>query len=76
MNDNQETYIHIFFAVFEASRQGNRYLKNIVMTAAATIASRRIDDNALTKLWRAGIAAGVPGDRMKRNMARKVAVLV
>jgi transposase len=59
-----------------ASRQGNRYLKNAVMTAAATIASRRIDDNALTKLWRAGIAAGVPGDRMKRNMSRKVAVLV
>jgi transposase len=60
----------------KASRQGNRYLKNVVMTAAATIAGRRIDDNALTKLWRAGIAAGVPGDRMKRNMARKVAVLV
>jgi transposase len=59
-----------------ASRQGNRYLKNVVMTAAASIASRSNDDNALTKLWRAGIAAGVPGDRMKRNMARKVAVLV
>lgn len=59
-----------------ASRQGNRYLKNVVMTAAAAIASRRMDDNALTKLWRAGIAAGVPGDRMKRNIARKVAVLV
>ena len=59
----------------KASRQGNRYLKNAVMTAAATIANRRIADNALTKMWRAGIAAGVPGDRMKRNMARKVAVL-
>jgi len=60
----------------KASRQGNRYLKNAVMTAAATIANRRMADNALTKMWRAGIAAGVPGDRMKRNMARKVAVLV
>jgi len=59
----------------KASRQGNRYLKNAVMTAAATIANRRIADNALTRMWRAGIAAGVPGDRMKRNMARKVAVL-
>jgi transposase len=59
----------------KASRQGNRYLKNAVMTAAATIANRRIADNALTKMWRAGIAAGVAGDRMKRNMARKVAVL-
>ena len=59
----------------KASRQGNPYLKNAVMTAAATIANRRIADNALTKMWRAGIAAGVPGDRMKRNMARKAAVL-
>lgn len=59
----------------KASRQGNRYLKNAVMTAAATIANRRIADNALTKMWRTGIAAGIPGNRMKRNMARKVAVL-
>jgi transposase len=60
----------------KASRQGNRYLKNAVMTTAATIANRRMADNALTTMWRAGIAAGIPGDRMKRNMARKVAVLV
>jgi transposase len=59
----------------KASRQGNRYLKNVVMTAAATIANRKMADNALTKMWREGIAAGIPGDRMKRNMARKVAVL-
>jgi transposase len=59
----------------KASRQGNRYLKNAVMTAAATIANRRMADNALTRMWRAGITAGIPGDRMKRNMARKVAVL-
>lgn len=58
-----------------ASRQGNRYLKNVVLTAAATIANRRQPDNALTRMWRAGIAAGIPGDRMRRNMARKVAVL-
>ena len=60
----------------KASRRGNRYLKNVVMTAAATIASRKIDDNALTKIWRAGITAGISGTRMKRNIARKVAVLV
>jgi len=59
----------------KASRQGNRYLKNAVMTAAATIANRRMADNTLTKLWRAGIVAGAPGDQMKRNIARKVAVL-
>ena len=59
----------------KASRQGNRYLKDVVMTAAATIANRRTADNALTEMWRDGIAAGIAGDRMKRNMARKVAVL-
>jgi transposase len=31
-----------------ASRKGNRYLKNVLMTAAATIAGRRKADNALT----------------------------
>lgn len=60
----------------QASRQGNRYVKSALITAAVTIASRKNPDNALTKIWRAGIAAGVPGDRMKRNIARKVAVLV
>ncbi len=58
-----------------ASRKGNRYLKNVVLTAAATIANRRQADNALTRMWRSGFAAGFPGDRMRRNMARKVAVL-
>lgn len=59
-----------------ASRKGNRYVKNTVLTAAAAIASRREADNALTKKWRAGVEAGVPEARMKRNLARKVAVLV
>ncbi len=58
-----------------ASRKGNRYVKNVVLTAAAAIASRRKGDNALTKMWRAGVEAGVPEARMKRNLARKVAVL-
>ena len=58
-----------------ASRKGSRYLKNVVMTAVATIAGRRKADNALSKRWRAGIEAAIPADRMKRNMARKVAVL-
>lgn len=58
-----------------ASRKGNRYVKNVVMTAAAAIASYRKADNALTKMWRAGVEAGVPEARMKRNLARKVAVL-
>ena len=58
-----------------ASRKGNRYVKNAVLTAAAAISSRRNADNALTELWRAGVTAGIPPDRMKRNLARKVAVL-
>jgi transposase len=58
-----------------ASRKGNRYLKNVVMTAAAAIASRRKADNALTRRWLAGVEAGIAPDRMKRNLARKVAVL-
>jgi transposase len=58
-----------------ASRQGNRYAKNVLMTAAAAISSRRKPDNALTRLWQAGLEAGVPPERMKRNLARKVAVV-
>ena len=59
-----------------ASRKGNRYLKDVVMTAAATIANKKHDGNALTRMWREKVAAGVANDRIKRNMARKVAVLV
>ena len=58
-----------------ASHKGNRYLKNVLMTAAATIASRRKADNALARMWRAGVESGIPSDRLKRNLARKVAVL-
>jgi transposase len=58
-----------------ATRKGNRYLKNVLMTAAATIAGRSDSHSALTRMWQVGITAGVPADRMKRNMARKVAVL-
>ena len=59
-----------------ASRKGNRLVKNAVMTAAASIASRRNADNALSQMWRSGLEAGVEPDRLKRNLARKVAVLV
>ena len=58
-----------------ASRKGNRYVKNAMMIAAAAISSRRNADNALTRLWRTGVQAGIPPERMKRNLARKVAVL-
>lgn len=58
-----------------ASRQGNRYTKNVLMTAAAAIASRPEADNALTRMWRDGLEAGVSPERLKRNLARKVAVV-
>jgi transposase len=59
-----------------ATRKGNRYIKNAVMTAAAAIASRRKADNALTRMWRAGVSAGIPPARVKRNVSRKLAVLI
>jgi hypothetical protein len=58
-----------------ATRKGNRYVKNVLLTAAAAIAARKTENNALTRLWRAGVLAGIPVDRMKRNLARKVAVI-
>ena len=60
----------------KASRKGNRYVKNAVMIAAASIANKKPDDNALTRAWRAKAAAGVAGERIRRSMARKIAVLV
>ena len=58
-----------------ASRKGNRYVKNAVITAATAISARRNADNALVRMWRAGIEAGVEPDRMRRNLARKVVVI-
>ncbi|MGW8187578.1 MAG: transposase [Desulfobacterales bacterium] len=58
-----------------ASRKGNRYLKNAVITAAAAISARREADNALTRMCRAGVEAGLEPDRMRRNLARKVVVI-
>jgi hypothetical protein len=59
-----------------ASRQGNRYLKNVFLTAAAAIAANRKADNALRRKWSAEIDAGMNPARVKRNLARKLAVLV
>lgn len=59
-----------------ATRKGNRYLKNAILTATASIAGRCNEDNALTRMWCTGVQAGIAPERMKRNVARKVAVLV
>lgn len=58
-----------------ASRKGNRFVKNAVITAATAISARRNADTALVRMWRAGIEAGVDPDRMRRNLARKVVVI-
>ncbi len=58
-----------------ASQTGNRYLKNVLMTAVSSIAARRVPDNALTQRWQAGVAVHVASDRVRRNLARKVVVL-
>lgn len=58
-----------------ASRKGNRYIKNTILTAVSALSARRNADNALTVMWRAGIEAGIDPDRMRRNLGRKVVVI-
>ena len=58
-----------------ASRKGNRHLKNVLMTAATTIAARHRSDNALAWRWHTRKDAGVASDRLRRDTARKIAVL-
>lgn len=57
-----------------ASRTGNRYLKNVFMIAATTVA-RPGNDNALSLLWHKKKDAGISSERLRRNTARKIAVL-
>lgn len=54
-----------------ASRQGNRTLKNAVMTAVMVIALKG-GDHELARSWRAGIARGVDPRRMRRTLGRKL----
>lgn len=58
-----------------ASKQGNRYLKKVLMTAAESIGSRRKANNALSLAWRTGETAGIEYDRLRRNMARSIVAL-
>ncbi|NWG14581.1 MAG: IS110 family transposase [Acidobacteria bacterium] len=58
-----------------ASRQGNRYLKTVLMTAAVAISSDRSPDNSLALMWHREVGRGVAPARARRNLARKVAVL-
>lgn len=57
-----------------SSRSGNRYVKQVLMTAVESLA-KRTDGNALTRQWRLGQESGTDYNRLRRNMARKVAVI-
>ena len=58
-----------------ASKKGNRHLKNVFMTSATTIAGRHRSDNALAWRWHQRKDAGMDADRLRRDTARKIAVL-
>jgi transposase len=57
-----------------ASYSGNRMVKRVLMSAAITVISRQAD-NALARYWEAGIRQNVDAKRMRRNLARKIAVI-
>ena len=57
-----------------ASHSGNRMVKQVLMSAAITVVSRQ-EDNALAQYWEAGIRQNVDAKRMRRNLARKIAVI-
>ncbi len=59
-----------------ASRRGNRHLKNVLFTAVASISARKVENNALTKMWKQGVAKNVDRDHLRRNLGRKVVVIV
>lgn len=54
-----------------ASRQGNRYLKNVLLTAAISVhVSRR--ETALRRLWTRDVEAGKDPRRVRRTVGRKI----
>lgn len=57
-----------------ASRSGNRCLKNVLLTAAISI-SLRPEGNALGRLWQRGIQQGKDPRRVRRTVGRKILVV-
>jgi len=57
-----------------ASRSGNRYLKNVLLTAAISI-SLRPEGSALGRLWQRGIQQGKDPRRVRRTVGRKILVV-
>lgn len=54
-----------------ASRSGNRYLKNVLLTAAISI-SLHPQDHALGRWWQRGIEQGKDPRRVRRSVGRKI----
>lgn len=54
-----------------ASRSGNRYLKNVLLTAAITI-SVYPRETALGRLWKRGLDEGKDPRRVRRTVGRKI----
>ncbi|MBZ5538813.1 MAG: transposase [Acidobacteriia bacterium] len=57
-----------------ASRSGNRYLKNVLLTAAISI-SLHPQESALGRLWQRGIEQGKDPRRVRRSVGRKILVV-
>lgn len=58
-----------------ASRSGNRMMKHVAMSAAITIVARG-ESNALLAIWERDIRQKVDPKRARRNLARKIVVIV
>jgi transposase len=57
-----------------ASRSGNRYLKNVLLTAAITV-SLQPQHSALGRLWQRGIQHSMDPRRVRRTVGRKILVV-
>jgi|WetSurSiteA1Bulk_404760.scaffolds.fasta_scaffold24652_2 transposase len=63
------------FGIKGASYSGNRMIKRVLMSAAITVVSRE-EKNSLTELWERWIRQGADAKRARRNLARKIGVIV
>jgi transposase len=57
-----------------AAKSGNRRVKNVVMTAAASLSSCATE-NALWRIWKRGVDQGMDPRCLRRTVARKVLVI-
>lgn len=57
-----------------AASSGNRYVKNVALTAVAAISTGAVD-TALWQIWKRGVAQGIDPRRLRRTLGRKVLVV-